>query len=531
MIAVTLLGVQVVGTGQAAAAPAEPTPAQPVQSQPGLGPGGLKPTPGSASLVVPGTGEHRAAFTSLTPAGPHALPGSEQGRAATLDPATAAAAKPRRPADGAVKLGDADVSLSTEQSWYCDEAISKSVQVGEDQESGRQSVRLDYLAEVGCNIYLAGASGVAGVIDRSDGGFDGQLLHVGTPFSFAWYYYGASAGALEVDGSQYDGARRVEIVFELYLRSPDRIPWGACNPLLGLRYLLCEGLGSDLLHIVVGTGAFDTGLRPPVIEQVALGDSYASGNGADAYYSTNFCFRSKNNYAWQLKGSKAPDTATIDSPLVAACSGARINDIDRQGIGSPPKHDTPPQINFVDPTTTRLVTISVGGNDLRFSDKLKECILSDCSGAPLFSPSDLQTIQARLVNLYRSIRAKMRPDGALAVMTYPLIFPATTDPDVDFGACPLVLSTTSGAERIRIEQAAKDVRDMLAGAVAATGDARVVLVDTVDALRGHSICSRDPFATGFDLSDLDAFESFHPNSKGHGVEAQRIRDRLGLTLT
>jgi hypothetical protein len=530
MIAVMLVSAQVIGTGQAAAAPAEPTPAQPGPSQPGRGHGGSKPTPGPASLVVPGTGERRAAFTTLTPTGPRALPGSEQGRAATLDPATAAVTKPGRPADGAVKLRDAVVPVSSAQSWYCDEAIGRSAQVGEDPESGRQSLRLDYLAEVGCNVYLAGASGVAGVIDRSDGGFDGQLLHVGTPFSFAWYYYGASAGALEVDGSQYDGARRVEIVFELYLRSPEGIPWGACNPLVGLRYLLCEGLGSDLLHIVVGTGAFNTGLRPPVIEQVALGDSYASGNAADAYYGPSGCFRSMNNYAWQISGSKSPNRVTVDTPLVAACSGARINDIER-GAGLPPKHATPPQINFLDRTTTRLVTITVGGNDLRFSDRLKDCILRNCSGAPLFNPSDLQTVQTRLADLYRSIRDKMRPEGVLAVMTYPNIFPAIGDTNVDFAVCPFYVSTITAEEQARIDQATTDVRNMLAGAVAATGDPRVVLVDTVDALRGHSICSRSPWASGFDLSDLDIFESFHPNNAGHGAEAQRIRDRLALSLT
>ena len=517
------------GAPPALAAPAAPGRVPPGQTQPGPGSAALTLPPGSASLAVPGTGERRPAFTSLTPIAARALPGSPRGRAATLDPVAAAAAKPRTPGVGAVKIGGAEVAASAASAWYCDEAITKSVAVGED-ESGTQTARPNYLAEVGCNFYLAAATGVAGVVDRSDG-FDGLLLSVGSPFAFTSFYYGASAGNLVVNGSQYDNARRVEVVFELYLQSPDRIPWGACNPLLGLRYLLCDGIGTDVLHIVVGTGPFDTGLRPAVVQQVSLGDSYASGNSAGNYYGPSGCYRSSYNYAWQINGLKTVSRATIALPNVVACSGARIIDIMHQGVGSPPKTGMPEQISALDPLNTRLVTISVGGNDLRFTKHLSDCYLGDCSGAPLLTTADLQTVQDRLTKLYKDVRARMRPDGVLAVMAYPLIFPAAGDPDVDYTTCPVTLAGLTGAELNRIQEAFTNVRDMLARAVNATGDQRVVLVDTLDALRGHSICSRDPWANGLQVADLDIFGSYHPNQTGHGVEATRIAQMFGLTVT
>jgi hypothetical protein len=101
---------------------------------------------------------------------------------------------------------------------------------------------------------------------------------------------------------------------------------------------------------------------------------------------------------------------------------------------------------------------------------------------------------------------------------------------VDLSTCPLYLSTITAEEQARIDQATTDVRDMLARAVAASGSG-VVLVDTVDALRGHSICTRTPWASGLDLSDLRIFESYHPNKLGHGAEAARIMQTLGLSLT
>ena len=36
--------------------------------------------------------------------------------------------------------------------------------------------------------------------------------------------------------------------FELYLEAPEGLIWSDCNPIPGLRYLVCEGLGTSYLH-------------------------------------------------------------------------------------------------------------------------------------------------------------------------------------------------------------------------------------------------------------------------------------------
>jgi hypothetical protein len=198
------------------------------------------------------------------------------------------------------------------------------------------------------------------VAPADEDGYDGTLLYVGTPFSFSGYYYGASAGALRIPGDSYDGGRQVEIIFELYLLAPSGLIWGACGPLPGLRYLACDGLGTDLLHIVVGTGVLGTGLAAPVIRYVALGDSYSSGTGTGSYYGDGTsCRRSPLTYSNLIAG-KILGGLPIDVPTIKACHGARISDL----------YVT--QVGWLNSNRTRLVTVSIGGNDLGFATTLNQ---------------------------------------------------------------------------------------------------------------------------------------------------------------
>ena len=52
-------------------------------------------------------------------------------------------------------------------------------------------------------------------------------------------------------------------------------------------YYACDGLYTDTLHLLLGTGSFSTLLNRPVIRYTALGDSYSAGTGAG---SSNYLF-------------------------------------------------------------------------------------------------------------------------------------------------------------------------------------------------------------------------------------------------
>ncbi|MEU8656259.1 hypothetical protein [Actinoplanes philippinensis] len=128
--------------------------------------------------------------------------------------------------------------------------------------NGTALSRVDYLAEILCNFYLAGA-GQAYLIDRTGGvQTSNQVVAVAPVFSFANSYYGGSQGAVLIDGRLFDGGRQLEIGFDLVLQTLNGAPWGGCFALAApQRYLSpCVGLGTPTLRVSVGSGEFGSGL-------------------------------------------------------------------------------------------------------------------------------------------------------------------------------------------------------------------------------------------------------------------------------
>ncbi|MFI1177611.1 SGNH/GDSL hydrolase family protein [Streptomyces melanogenes] len=147
--------------------------------------------------------------------------------------------------------------------------------------------------------------------------------------------------------------------------------------------------------IAWGAVAFQPLEGKPANSVVAMGDSYSSGEGATApdgadlypesdYYDkhndkvTDKCHRSRLAWSRQatLPGSSRSigDMADLLDPQMdyhfIACSGARTYDMLTEGQS----HEVA-QINagYLDQNTT-LVTLSIGGNDARFTDIMKKCI-------------------------------------------------------------------------------------------------------------------------------------------------------------
>ncbi|MFD0203148.1 MULTISPECIES: phospholipase [Saccharothrix] len=173
------------------------------------------------------------------------------------------------------------------------------------------SVRIDYLAEVLCNFYLAGA-GQAYLIERTSGSpYNGQVVAAATPFSFVNGYYGYSSGAVIIDGYVYDGGARMEIGFNLALRAYNGGIWTGCLALPnGLRYLsACSGLGTDTVSVGVGSGEVSTGLAPnrlAVLESLTspgsasydawnIGRFYPDYAAYEFDWSTNYCSWAPDN--------------------------------------------------------------------------------------------------------------------------------------------------------------------------------------------------------------------------------------------
>lgn len=459
------------------------------------------------SQVIPGTNEKFAPLTSeRTPTEP----------------------KARGAASGAALAFPGGGSTSGTNAYACTPSIYGATYVGNDANIGPYSDTY-YTADVSCNFWLEYMYGVSAAVDWSPY-YENEIGYVGSQFAVSGSY-GASYGAFEVQGDLYDGGRAVEVILELVLVAS--APWAACNPVPGLRYLACDGLGTFQLHVVLGTGPFSTGLAPPVIRFTSLGDSYSAGNGAPTNVDVSTapdCRRSTAAYPFGLAGYRLPgdrgQPVSIDLPLHKACTRARI-----EHWLEPQAEAGPPQATWVSKYRTRLVTITIGGNNLGFRDRLTDCFVGYCADAPLLAPNDLFAAQVRLTALFQLIRGAMRPDGRLVVVGYPAVLP-NPDDGQDYqrnsGYCSIVDTFLSNEELRRIYEAATQINNTIATAVFLTGDSRVQFVNATDTFRGHRVCSPPSIQWATDISFPTVTDTFHPNSTGYGQMAARIRSQTGI---
>ena len=219
---------------------------------------------------------------------------------------------------------------------------------------------------------------------------------------------------------------------------------------------------------------------------VALGDSYASGVGAGNYTSSSgSCDQSTNAYPQLWDGANAPSSFSFE-----ACSGATTTDV---------------LDNQLSPlsSSTSLVSITIGGNDVGFSSVMETCDLegtSACVSAVDNAESAAKSqLPAKLDTLYSAIKAAA-PNAHVVVLGYPEFY------DLSKSSSCIGLSYTS---RSAINGGSDLMDSVIATQAAAYG---FTYVDVRPYFSGHQIC--DSSAWLHSLNILDLTESYHPTAAG-----------------
>jgi lysophospholipase L1-like esterase len=229
---------------------------------------------------------------------------------------------------------------------------------------------------------------------------------------------------------------------------------------------------------------------------VALGDSFSSGVGTGSYTLSSSCRRGVYAYPW-LVAQQRPET----SLTFVACSGATTTSLMSSQIGSVT-------------ADTSIVTVTIGGNDIGFSNLIVQCTLADCSSALDSTRASLATFLApRLDTVYTAIRS--RALGArVVVLGYPRIFSSA--------GCFGTLGITS-TERGKANQLADALDALTAARVAAAG---LTYKSAVLPFTGHAVCSGSPWLNGLNL--FNTVESYHPNRNGNSLGyAPLVRSVVG----
>ncbi|MFF2370319.1 SGNH/GDSL hydrolase family protein [Agromyces sp. NPDC058110] len=218
---------------------------------------------------------------------------------------------------------------------------------------------------------------------------------------------------------------------------------------------------------------------------VALGDSFTAGQGAPPYRSDD-CKQSR--YASYPTIAAAFSLYRLTANR--ACSGATVADTAAQLVGVS--------------ADTRLVTLTVGGIDAGSNELLAACALNPdptvdpCKSALASSAAKLAALGPQLVGLYSAIAVAV-PNAKVVVLNYPRLFNPGVAPLGDL-----------------VNQSSDALNAVIAGAVAATANPRVTLVDVTQEFAGHGIGSKLPFIA-FDPANLLAAANFHPNALGNGL--------------
>jgi hypothetical protein len=258
---------------------------------------------------------------------------------------------------------------------------------------------------------------------------------------------------------------------------------------------------------------------PPHNEYVALGSSFASGPGLGTI-TDPVCGRSKNNYAQQV--AEQLDLSLTDVSCWFATTADLIH-----GQTLPLGGVRPPQIDAIT-DETKLVTVTVGGNDTNYIASLVAYGCTDTTADPaagVWTPlacasttvdqeaidQQLDTLPAQLAQLFDEIRERA-PNARVLLVTYPQVVPITgsTCPQIALSREHAAFGRTIGA---RLELAL----------VRAAAQSNVRLVDLFAPSTLHTACSRQPWVSGWEWGGFPTGTvAFHPTPTGMTAAAQRI---------
>jgi lysophospholipase L1-like esterase len=278
-------------------------------------------------------------------------------------------------------------------------------------------------------------------------------------------------------------------------------------------------LGSVLILLVIVVAAlafaFCQGRRTPDgrPEYVALGSSFAAGAGLGRLQEDSpfLCARSVDGYPQRL--ARMRRLSIVDM----SCGGAKTKHLSRGG-----QFFQGPQVRVIGPET-RLVTVTVGGNDVGYVGDLS--MLAARNSTSLFgrfARGFWGGPQSRAQRNYAAQREEMiaalrdihvrAPEARIVVATYPTLLPPG-------GTCRrLGLSETEAALMRRVGD------DLAAITRSAAKQGGALLVDMHILGAAHHVCSASPWVNGWSNGGV---APFHPNPAGAKATAEAVSNALG----
>lgn len=233
---------------------------------------------------------------------------------------------------------------------------------------------------------------------------------------------------------------------------------------------------------------------------VALGSSYAAGVGIGPIVpgTPKRCGQTVNNYPRLL--AERLGLHLVD----ASCGGATTANI----LG--PWSELPAQIAAVAPDT-RLVTVTIGGNDVGYVRDLFQtmCRGARCPSALPITDADWATLERNMRQIARDVQQRA-PRAKLVFVDYLRIIP-------DGALCPAVALNPDQAALSRGK-----FRRLASLTARVARDEGAMLLPAGKLSDAHHACSTEPWAQAFPAKAAP----WHPTAAGHAAIADALARKL-----
>ena len=243
---------------------------------------------------------------------------------------------------------------------------------------------------------------------------------------------------------------------------------------------------------------------------VAMGSSFAAGPGLppETPGRADRCARSSANYAHLL--ARRLDLALTD----VSCGGATTAHI----LG--PWKELAPQIDAVTPDT-RLVTITIGGNDVGYVGSLIKASMcakldpapAQCGQSPAPTEQAWSSLERALHAIVGGIRQRA-PTARIVFVDYVTLLPRR-------GGCATLPFPAAQADAARAIGA--HLKDLTARVAVAEG---VEDLQASTLTQDHDACAKQPWVNGWTLARGATGVQFHPNAAGMAAIADALAHSL-----
>lgn len=278
-------------------------------------------------------------------------------------------------------------------------------------------------------------------------------------------------------------------------------------------------LGASILVITAASAAASASTGP---SYVSLGDSYTSGPLIpDETGTPAGCLRSTHNYPSLVAGGIGAASFTDIS-----CQGATTANM--AGSQQVPLGTNPPQLNALSSSTT-VVTLGIGGNDIGFASIIINCTALSLT-SPFGSPCKNKYTAGGTDQLAQAISQtapkvaavlaaihQRAPGARVLVVGYPVVLP-----DSGHGCWPLVPVAYGDVPYLRGVEAG--LNNMLATEAAANN---ATFVNTYTDSIGHDFCQRTGVKWVEGLTPTSPAAPVHPNALGEKAMAQQVLAAIG----